>query len=378
MMLIMPYILYRNLLYLCRAMIKRLYFFATVLLFSCGKKTETTKPYVGNISESIYASGVIKSRNQYQAYASASGIIQQVFVSEGDTVSKGTALLSIVNDAQRLNKENAALTASFADLNANQGKLMDAQLNIDLAKSKLKNDSALLARQKTLWQQNIGSKVELEQRELAYQNSKNGYYAARVQYEDLKRQLQLNAAQSQKNLQISTKLASDFTLRSDIDGIVYSLPLKAGELVGPQSVLATIGDAQHFVLEMQVDEYDILKVQKGLKVWVTMDSYKGKVFEAIVSKIDPLMNERSKSFLVEATFIQQPERLYPNLSFEANIVLQSKEKALLIPRNYLYKDSFVLHKNGDKIGVKTGLKDYKMIEILSGISSSDELQKPTE
>ena len=378
MMLIMPYILYRNLLYLCRAMIKRLYFFATVLLFSCGKKTETTKPYVGNISESIYASGVIKSRNQYQAYASASGIIQKVFVSEGDTVSKGTALLSIVNDAQRLNKENAALTASFADLNANQGKLMDAQLNIDLAKSKLKNDSALLARQKTLWQQNIGSKVELEQRELAYQNSKNGYYAARVQYEDLKRQLQLNAAQSQKNLQISTKLASDFTLRSDIDGIVYSLPLKAGELVGPQSVLATIGDAQHFVLEMQVDEYDILKVQKGLKVWVTMDSYKGKVFEAIVSKIDPLMNERSKSFLVEATFIQQPERLYPNLSFEANIVLQSKEKALLIPRNYLYKDSFVLHKNGDKIAVKTGLKDYKMIEILSGISSSDELQKPTE
>lgn len=374
----MPYILYRNLLYLCRAMIKRLYFFATVLLFSCGKKTETTKPYVGNISESIYASGVIKSRNQYQAYASASGIIQQVFVSEGDTVSKGTALLSIVNDAQRLNKENAALAARFADLNANQGKLMDAQLNIDLAKSKFKNDSALLARQKTLWQQNIGSKVELEQRELAYQNSKNGLYAARVQYEDLKRQLQLNAAQSQKNLQISTKLASDFTLRSDIDGIVYSLPLKAGELVGPQSVLATIGDAQHFVLEMQVDEYDILKVQKGLKVWVTMDSYKGKVFEAIVSKIDPLMNERSKSFLVEATFIQQPERLYPNLSFEANIVLQSKEKALLIPRNYLYKDSFVLHKNGDKIAVKTGLKDYKMIEILSGISSSDELQKPTE
>lgn len=378
MMLIMPYILYRSLLYLCRAMIKRLFFFATILLFSCGKKAETTKPYVGNISESIYASGVIKSLNQYQAYASVSGIIQQVFVSEGDTLSKGTAILSIVNDAQRLNKENAALAASFADLNANQGKLMDAQLKIDLAKSKFKNDSALLARQKILWQQNIGSKVELEQRELAYQNSKNGLYAARVQYEDLKRQLQLNAAQSQKNLQISTKLASDFTLRSDIDGIVYSLPLKAGELVGPQSVLATIGDAQHFVLEMQVDEYDILKVQKGLKVWVTMDSYKGKVFEAIVSKIDPLMNERSKSFLVEATFTQQPERLYPNLSFEANIVLQSKEKALLIPRNYLFKDSFVLKKNGDKIGVKTGLKDYKMIEILSGISTSDELQKPTE
>lgn len=359
-------------------MMKRLLYIGSLCLLSCGKKTETTKPHIGAITESIYASGLIKTQNQYQAYASASGIIQQVFVSEGDTVRKGSAVLSIVNDAQRLNKENAALAASFADLNVNQGKLMDAQLNIDLAKSKFKNDSALLARQRTLWQQNIGSKVEVEQRELAFQNSKNALYAARVQYEDLKRQLQLNAAQSQKNLQISTKLANDFTLRSDIDGIVYSLPLKAGELVGPQSVLATIGDAQHFILEMQVDEYDILKVQKGLKVLVSMDSYKGKVFEAVVSKIDPLMNERSKSFLVEATFIQQPERLYPNLSFEANIVLQAKEKALLIPRNYVLKDSFVLKKNGEKVAVTTGLKDYKMIEILSGINAEDELKKPSE
>jgi HlyD family secretion protein len=359
-------------------MMKRLLFLGSLCLLSCGKKTETTKPHIGAITESIYASGTIKSLNQYQAYASVNGIIQHIYVSEGDLVQKGAAILSIVNDAQTLSKENAALAANFADLNANQGKLMNAQLNIDLAKSKLKNDSALLTRQKTLWQQNIGSKTELEQRELAFQNANNALYAARVQYEDLKRQLQLNAAQSQKNLQISTKLASDFTLHSDIDGVVYSLPLKVGELVGPQSVLATIGDAKHFVLEMQVDEYDILKVEKGLKVLVTMDSYKGKVFEAVVSKIDPLMNERSKSFLVEATFTQQPERLYPNVSFEANIILQSKVNVLLIPRNYLLKDSFVMKKNGDKVAVRTGLKDYKMIEILSGINAEDELKKPTE
>jgi len=359
-------------------MMKRLLFISSLFLFSCGKKAETIKPTVAPISESIYASGLVKSQNQYQAFATVNGIIQDILLQEGDTVKKGMPILTIVNDAQRLSKENAELAANFADLNVNQGKLNDAQQNIELAQRKLKNDSSLLARQQVLWQQNIGSKVELEQRELAYQNAKSALYSARVKYEDLKRQLVLNAAQSQKTLQISSRLASDFTLRSDIDGIVYQLPKKKGELVTAQTPLAIIGDAEHFVLEMQVDEYDILKVEKGLKVLVTMDSYKGKVFDAVVTKIDPLMNERSKTFLVEATFTEAPKRLYPNVSFEANIILQTKDKALLIPRNYVINDSFVLKENGDKVAVKTGLKDYKMIEILSGISAEDELKNPAE
>lgn len=359
-------------------MTKRLLFISSLFLFSCGKKAETIKPTVAPISESIYASGLVKSQNQYQAFATVNGIIQDILLQEGDTVKKGMPILTIVNDAQRLSKENAELAANFADLNVNQGKLNDAQQNIELAQRKLKNDSSLLARQQVLWQQNIGSKVELEQRELAFQNAKSSLYSARVKYEDLKRQLVLNAAQSQKTLQISSRLASDFTLRSDIDGIVYQLPKKKGELVTAQTPLAIIGDAEHFVLEMQVDEYDILKVEKGLKVLVTMDSYKGKVFDAVVTKIDPLMNERSKTFLVEATFTEAPKRLYPNVSFEANIILQTKDKALLIPRNYVINDSFVLKENGDKVAVKTGLKDYKMIEILSGISAEDELKNPAE
>lgn len=359
-------------------MMKRLLFISSLFLLSCGKKAQTIKPTVAPISESIYASGLVKSENQYQAFATVNGIIQDILLQEGDSVKKGTPILTIVNDAQRLSKENAELAANFADLNVNQGKLNDAQQNIELAQRKLKNDSSLLARQQVLWQQNIGSKVELEQRELAFQNAKSALYSARVKYEDLKRQLILNAAQSQKTLQISSRLASDFTLRSDIDGIVYQLPKKKGELVTAQTPLAIIGDAKHFVLEMQVDEYDILKVEKGLKVLVTMDSYKGKVFDAVVTKIDPLMNERSKTFLVEATFTEAPKRLYPNVSFEANIILQTKDKALLIPRNYVLNDSFVLKGNGDKVAVKTGLKDYKMIEILSGISAEDELKNPAE
>ena len=103
---------------------------------------------------------------------------------------------------------------------------------------------------------------------------------------------------------------------------------------------------------------------------------KSKVFEAIVTKIEPIMNERSKTFVVEAAFKTRPEVLYPNITFEANIVLEQKDNALLIPRNYLINESQVIKSNGDTVQVAIGLKDYQKVEILSGITAQDELLKP--
>ncbi len=357
-------------------MIKKILFISSIFLVACKDKVEKIKPTQSSITESIYASGTIKSKNQYQAFATVNGIIDKLFVAEGDTVVIGTPILSISNEAQKLSLENAGLTADFNDASSNQGKLNDALQNISLLKSKLKNDSSLYERQNNLWQQQIGSRVELEQRQLALDNSRNAYQTAIIKYNDLKRQLNYSASQSKKNFQISSKQEKDFTIKSEIDGVVYDISKKKGEIVNPQTSIATIGDGSSFILEMQVDEYDIFKIKMGQTVLVTLDSYKGKVFEATVTKINPLMNERSKTFMVEATFIKQPDVLYPNITFEANIVLRSKDNALLIPRSYMIGDNMVMKANGDKVQVKTGLKDFQQIEILSGISLSDEIQKP--
>jgi hypothetical protein len=80
--------------------------------------------------------------------------------------------------------------------------------------------------------------------------------------------------------------------------------------------------------------------------------------------------------MVEAEFVKKPERLYPNITFEANIVIEEKSGAMLIPRTYLLQDSMVIKSNGDTVQVKTGLKDYRKVEILSGITPDDELIKP--
>ncbi len=349
-----------------------------LIVGGCSSKSESIHPKVQNITSSVYASGSIKSKSQYQAVPLVSGIIQEVFVDDGDYVRKGQLLVRIDNRAQLINEENAALSASYYDLESNQDKLEDAKNAIRLAREKLKTDSLMYIRQLNLFNQNVVSKVELEQRELAYQSSQNALSNATIRYNDLKRQINFSAKQAKNNLALSSKSASDFEIRSDINGRVYSVLIEKGDLVGPQIPLAVIGSADSFVLEMQVDEYDIAKVDLNMRVLVTMDSYKGQVFEARVSKINPLMNERSKTFKVEAIFTKAPKKIFPNTSFEANIVLESKKEVLTIPRTYLLKGDSVLLSNGKKVKVKIGLRDFEFVEILSGLRPEDEIILETE
>ncbi|AWM35275.1 RND transporter [Hymenobacter nivis] len=348
------------------------------LLASCQDKAERVKPVWSAISESVYAAGTVKSGQQYQAFASAGGIIQTVLVREGDSVRVGTPLLSITSDVQQLTQENAALAARYAAVATNQSQLEEARQRIALQRRTMQNDLLQRTRQRQLWQQTIGTKLALEQKELAYASSRTAYESAVLSYQTLQKQLDFTAAQSRKNLQIAQRQASDFVLRSKVNGILYQLYREKGEAVTSQTPLALLGDARHFVLEMQVDESDIVKIRPGQLVLVTLDSYKGQVFTARVSAISPMMNTDSRTFQVDATFVRQPPVLYPFVSFEANIVLQTKARALLIPRRLLVDDSTVRKADGQLARVKTGLRDYQMVEILAGLTPADELTAPAQ
>ncbi len=345
-------------------------------IFACSKKEESITPTTGDITESIYASGTIKSVDQYEAFVSVSGIIEEIYVHEGQEVKIGTPLLRISNDTQKFNLENAELAANYNDVANNQGKLLEAEAIVQTAKAKLKLDSSLFARQKTLWAQQVGTRVEFEQKELNYQSSKANYLSANQRYKDLKRQINFSAAQTKKNVQISAKQHDDFILKSKVEGIVFNLLKEKGELVGPQTPIATLGKAQNYKLEMQVDEHDIFKIKLGQKVAITFDAYKNQYFEAEVNKIAAIMNERNKTFLIEAKMIKAPEKLYPNVTFEANIILQTKNNVLILPRNYLKNDSIVTLEDGSKRVVKLGLTDFQKVEILSGLSSQEHVIKP--
>jgi HlyD family secretion protein len=348
----------------------------SLLVASCKIKQEKVKPIEEKITESVYASGIIKSNNQYEVFSTVNGVIAEILVKEGDVVKKGNKIIKLVNTNALLNSENAALSADYSSIWTNAERLHELQINTNFAKSKMDEDALLQQRQQNLWGQNIGTRNELEQRQIAFKSSITAYEAAKLRYIQLQKQISFQGKQSQNNLQIALTIKNDYTIKSDVDGKVYSILMKRGEMVNTFNPVAIIGDANNFMIELQVDEFDINRIKVRQAIVLSMDSYKGQVFEAIVTRINPIMNDRSKSFTVEALFIKQPATLYPKLTCEANIVIQQKESTITIPRNYLLHGDSVLIEKGKKKKVIVGLKDYQKVEIISGVTVNDFIYKP--
>lgn len=349
----------------------------TLFAFGCRPEQKTVRPLQGSITESVYASGIVKSEGQYQAFAAVSGIIDSVYVKEGQLVRKGQTLLTITSDQQKLASERALLEAEYASLPANLGHVRQMQRSVELAGEKLQNDSLLLARQKRLWQQKIGTLVQLEQRQLQYNESAVALQAWRRQLTDLRRELALNAKQSRLSWSAARAQQEQYRIVSEVDGAVFDIIREKGESVGPQTVLAVLGSAQKYNLELQVDEYDIARIHVGSLVFVTTDSYAGQVFEGTVTEIHPIMNSQTRTFTVQALLKHGPA-LYPNQTLEANIVCAFKENTLLIPRQCMLDDSTVLGKTGKYIRVKIGIRDLEKVEILSGLSAAEEVIQPEQ
>ena len=349
---------------------------ALVLLVSCGKKVEKLYPQREDITQSVYASGTIKSKAQYEAYAKVPGIIEAILVTEGQEVKKGQAIIRLSNAAQSLSYENAKQNAQFNSIQTNKEKIEQAKTELELAKLKMENEASLLSRQEKLWEHEIGTKNELDQRRLNFKNANTLYQAGKLKLDDLEKQINFQNSQTSRSAAISAVNMNDYIIRSQIEGKVYTINKQLGELANTQAPIAIIGDANNFYVELQIDEFDITSINKGQRVLVSMDSHKGEAFEAVIEKIYPIMNERTRTFKADAVFINKPKNIFPNLSAEVNIIIHEKNKALTIPRSYLIDENYVLLSNKEKRKITIGLKDYDKVEVLNGLSEKDELAKP--
>lgn len=349
------------------------------LFLACSSKQEKVRPQRTTLTESVYSSVIVQPDSMYQAYAIIAGILDKNLVEEGAVVSKGDAILQVINTAPQLNTDNARLTFQLAmeNYNGNSGILKGVQDQIVAAQLKLKNDSINYYRQKRLWEQKIGSKIEFDNRQLAFELSLNNLTLLQNQYKRTKNDLLTKVQQannSYKRAQIST---TDFTVSSKISGKIYALYKNSGELVTTMEPLAAIGSSNVFLIELLVDEVDIVAVKLRQKVLLTLDAYQDQVFEAKVSKIYPRKDERSQTFKVEAEFDNPPEILYPGLSGEGNIIIAQRDDAIVIPKSYLIEGSKVQTENG-LIEVKLGLQNLDRIEVLEGIDENTEILKPEE
>lgn len=346
---------------------------------SCSKQVEEIKPQRATLVESVYSSATIQPDSLYMAFATVMGILDRNLVEEGEIVQAGTPITQLIDIAPALSMENARLALQQArdNYSGNSALLNSLEKEIRAAKLTLHNDSINYLRQKKLWNQKIGAKVEFENRKLAYELSTTNLQLLKNDYERTKKNLEIEVRQALNNYKSSQFSEGEFTLNSKINGRVYTLYKNPGEIANTVEPLALIGSANNFIIELMVDEMDIVKLEVGQKTLVTLDAYGSQVFEASIKKIYPAKDERTQTFKIDAVFKNNPPKLFPGLAGEANIIIAEKQNALIIPRIFLLDEDQVLTENGP-VDIVTGLQDLNNIEIISGIDENETLYKPDQ
>lgn len=344
-----------------------------LLFYACNKKSGT-KPLSGSISESVYASGFVKAENQYTVVSSIPGTLIKVHTKVGEKVSKGDPLFTIKNTVGEYNVGNARLALKKAE--ESKTVLSEMERRLKVLEAKYNQDSLMFERQKNLFEKEVGTEVQLEQAKLAFISSQAEYRNLISQLNQARINYRLDKQMAENSVKIAEENVEGYIVRSEINGTVFTIYPQVGEVIGGQTALGVIGQKDSFLLEFQVDENDIAKVKTGQKVLVSMDSYQDSVFQAQITRIFPIMDAKTGTFTVEGEFTVEPPKMYPYLNLEANILVNHKNNALVIPREYLVDNEYVMLESGEKVKVRIGLKNYEYAEILEGLNNDQTITKP--
>lgn len=346
----------------------------------CKTKYDEVSPKIAPVTEAVFASGSIEPKDAYTVTSLSDGFIVKSYVSENDIVHDGQILFKLDNRQQNTQVAIAKNNLEYAGINAagNSPELLQIKAQIDAAKVKMQTDSVNLERNEALYKTNSVSRQELDNAKLNYQSSYNSYLATVENYHATRNKVNQDLANSHEQLQDAVAGNQYFNLVALGESKVYQIFKKQGDLVRKGDQVAQLGNPDSIVINLDVDEGSISKVQPGQQVLVELNTEKNKTYEAYVSKIYPHFNETSQSYKVEARFVMQQPGLISGTQLQANIITGKKDKSLLIPRNYLLSDSTVLMKNGKKIDtvkITTGIASDDWIEVLSGLTTDDKIVK---
>lgn len=325
---------------------------------------ETAEAFRTDIIKKTVATGTIAPKKEVAIKPRVSGIIEKVYVEEGQMVKNGDAIakVKIVPDMVSLN--NAKNRVQMAQL-----AMQDAQLNFD--------------RQQKLANQGVIAEAEFQPTRTALMNVKQELLAAESN-------LQLIEEGALKDQGSS----SNTVIRSTANGMVLEVPLKEGNSViesntfNEGTTIATIADMGQMIFEGKVDESEVGKIEEGMNLLITIGALEGHTFNARLDHISPKGVEENGAiqFKIKAEVVlQDGVFIRSGYSANADIVLERRDSVLAIQEALLIfgnstDSTFVEVETSpqvfEKRPVKLGLSDGIKIEVLSGIDKNDKIKKP--
>ncbi len=278
-------------------------------MLSGGKKEEkiefeTAVVEVGNIQNSITATGTIEPVTSVTVGTQVSGIVSKLYVDYNSEVKKGQVIAE-------LDKTNL-----ISELNT-------AKANLASAQSSLNYEQANYNRYKTLYDKGLVSADEFENARLSFEKTRQ------------------TVATSRESVQKAQTNLGYATITSPIDGVVLSKSVEEGQTVAASFNTPELFTIAQDLTDMRViadiDEADIGGVKEGQHVTFTVDAFPEDSFEGQVTQVRQQATTESNVVTYEVVISARNDdlKLKPGLTANVTIFTLEKNDVLTVPSKAL-------------------------------------------
>jgi len=314
-----------------------------------------------SIERKTVVTGKVIPEDEVEIKPQIQGIIEALFVEEGDLVNTGDLLAKI------------KVVPNEQNLNSAEGRLANSRIV-------LKNAEIELNRNKDLYEKGIISKQNFDNVQLRFNQSKQDVSNAVSDLQIIRSGSKGGAASANTNI------------RATVPGTVLEIPVEEGfQVIASNSfnagtTIATIADLNKMIFEGKVDEAEVGKLRVGMPLEVNLGAIEDQALEAQLKFIAPKGNEEQGAvqFIIEADlFLNDSIFVRAGYSANASLVLERKDSIMAIPEALLqfdreteepYVEVQTEDQKFDRRDVKIGISDGVNVEIISGLTKEDQIK----
>ena len=204
--------------------------------------------------------------------------------------------------------------------------------------------------------------------------------------DDSIRSAELSLRDAQLSLQSTIDQLDNYSITSPIAGTIVEKNYKQGDKLDNSSALSdslcTIFDLSYLTLTLNVDELDVAKIEVGQEVAVTAEAVEGQSYRGVVTKVN--INGTTMGGVTSypvTVRIDETDGLLPGMNVDVEIEVQSETGVLAVPVSAVERGNRVLVKTGETVeGAGTTLDEnglpvgYEYREVTLGINDDDYIQ----
>lgn len=311
--------------------------------------------------------------------AEIEGRAEEVRHDLGDLVNAGEVLVRINDEEQRYQvaQSEAQLRQSLErlGLKTDKERLTDAREAPDVrrAQAELFEAEQRLKRMKSLVDQNIGAKSDLDQATSRQQAMKAAYDSTINQTRNLMQEVERFKAV----LDLQRKKLRDTTVKAPFKAFVKERQVTVGQYLRANSPLFVLVKTDPIRLRVEIPERMAPWIKLNQLVDISVEAFQGRKFQGKIWRIAPTVDQNKRTFVAEVLVNNELGELKSGSYAKAYVPTSHSEKVTVLPQRAVYyvmgaNKAFVV-KDGvvESREVKLGDRFETDVEILEGVEDGE-------